>query len=78
MTELLADNRMVDLYNADPAAMVGKLMDLALNNTDCNECTKAAYAIAKTIQPNLGTGDIDVACGANFTGAAILSQSNLY
>jgi hypothetical protein len=70
MTELLADNRTQDLYNADPAAMVGKLMDLALNNLDCNECTKAAYGIAKTIQPNLGTGDIDVACGANFTGAA--------
>ncbi|KAF7351819.1 hypothetical protein MVEN_01143000 [Mycena venus] len=67
MTELLADNRTQDLYNADPEAMVGKLVDLALNNLDCNECTKAAYSIAKTIQPNLGTGNIDVACGANFT-----------
>ncbi|KAJ7886925.1 hypothetical protein B0H13DRAFT_2342662 [Mycena leptocephala] len=67
MTELLADNRTVDLYNADPAAMVGKLVDLALNNLDCNECTKAAYSIAKTIQPSLGTDNITLACGANFT-----------
>jgi hypothetical protein len=70
MTELIADNRTQDLYNADPAAMVGKLMDLALNNLDCNECTKAAYGITKSIKPNFGTGDIDAACGANFTGAA--------
>lgn len=70
MTELIADNRTQDLYNADPAAMVGKFVDLALNNLDCNECTKAAYGIAKSIQPNLGMGDIEVACGANFTGAA--------
>jgi len=67
MTELIADNRTQDLYNADPAAMVGKLMDLALNNLDCNECTKAAYGITKSIKPNFGTGDIDAACGANFT-----------
>ncbi|KAJ7114251.1 hypothetical protein C8R44DRAFT_881119 [Mycena epipterygia] len=67
MTELIVDNRTQDLYNADPTAMVGKLVGRALNNLDCNECTKAAYGIAKSIQPNLGTGDIDVACGANFT-----------
>jgi hypothetical protein len=72
MTELLADNRTADLYNADPAAMVGKLVDLALNNLDCNECTKAAYSIAKTIQPSLGTDNITLACGANFTGAQVM------
>ncbi|KAJ7864651.1 hypothetical protein B0H13DRAFT_1637607, partial [Mycena leptocephala] len=72
MTELLADNRTADLYNADPAAMVGKLVDLALNNLDCNECTKAAYSIAKTIQPSLGTDNITLACGANFTGAQVI------
>ncbi|KAJ7860025.1 hypothetical protein B0H13DRAFT_2569792 [Mycena leptocephala] len=58
MTELLADNRAEDLYNADPAAMVGKLMDLALNNTDCNECTKAAEYF--TLTATLNTAPVGI------------------
>jgi hypothetical protein len=63
----------------DPVAVVEQLIAKSFN-TDCNECTKAAFQLYNKAFPQInGTGLITDACGANFAGlSSTLGFRNIF
>ncbi|KAJ7815642.1 hypothetical protein B0H14DRAFT_3745521 [Mycena olivaceomarginata] len=67
MTELLTQANLGSFkLAADKPEVLAQLLTASFN-LDCNECTKAAWTLAKTIAPSFGTTPVDAVCGANFT-----------
>jgi hypothetical protein len=68
MTELLTQANLGSFkLAADKPEVLAQLLTTSFN-LDCNECTKAAWTLAKTIAPSFGRTPVDAFCGANFTG----------
>ncbi|KAJ7463261.1 hypothetical protein FB451DRAFT_1403904 [Mycena latifolia] len=71
MTELLSQANVTALNFADPAAIVEALI-LRAFNTDCNECTRAAFQLASKIS-NFESGTIGGICGTTFAAGLTTS-----
>ncbi|KAJ7171398.1 hypothetical protein C8R46DRAFT_1262841 [Mycena filopes] len=67
MSELLgAQAKLGNFASASADTAVSALIGQAFN-LDCNECTKAAFSLGKTLDPTLGVAALNNVCGANFT-----------
>ncbi|KAJ6512385.1 hypothetical protein DFH09DRAFT_1197328 [Mycena vulgaris] len=64
MTEAFAQSAISDINLADPAGTVQSLISTAFN-TDCNQCTKAAFQLVNKVMP-LGSDAITRSCGPAF------------
>ncbi|KAJ7118366.1 hypothetical protein C8R44DRAFT_790631 [Mycena epipterygia] len=77
MTQMFSGKVVTALQTTDPVQVITALVDQAFNS-DCNECTKAAYQLFNPIFPQMnGTGLITQACGPAFAATLNISAVDI-